>query len=178
MSNTTHWPGLNFEDIQETLETLHQWIQIVGKNTIEDHALAKPFVACSIVHKHQRFTTNPIPYEGRIFQIDFDFKLHKLVVECSNAGTAEMDLYPRTVADFYQEVFEKLRGLGIAVKIHASPNEVDPAIPLLKTPSTNLTIRMQRKLFGKPCSWPMRCSINLEVTSLERQARSICFGGI
>lgn len=40
-----------------------------------------------------------------------------------------MDLYPRTVASFYQELFEKLAELGINVKIHASPNEVDPAIP-------------------------------------------------
>ena len=75
------------------------------------------------------FTTNPIPYEGRIFQIDFDFKQHKLIVECSNAGRAEMDLYPRTVADFYQELFEKLDSLGIDVKIHARPNEIEPAIP-------------------------------------------------
>ncbi|MEO1451135.1 MAG: DUF5996 family protein, partial [Bacteroidota bacterium] len=25
------WPVLNFAEIQDTLETLHQWIQIVGK---------------------------------------------------------------------------------------------------------------------------------------------------
>ena len=129
MSNTKHWPDLNFEDIQETLETLHQWIQIVGKIRLktmpwQNHSWHVPLYIST-----NGFTTNPIPYEGRIFQIDFDFKLHKLVVECSNAGTAEMDLYPRTVADFYQELFEKLHGLGIAVKIHASPNEVDPAIP-------------------------------------------------
>ncbi len=129
MSNTKHWPDLNFGDIQETLETLHQWIQIVGKVRLktmpwQNHSWHVPLYIGT-----RGFTTNPIPYEGRIFQIDFDFKLHKLVVECSNAGTAEMDLYPRTVADFYRELFEKLQGLGIQVKIHASPNEVDPAIP-------------------------------------------------
>lgn len=40
-----------------------------------------------------------------------------------------MDLAPRTVADFYQELFDKLSSIGIDVSIHASPNEMEPAIP-------------------------------------------------
>jgi hypothetical protein len=75
------------------------------------------------------FTTNPIPYEGRIFQIDFDLKQHKLFIECSHAGTVSIDLYPRTVSSFYKELFEKLAELGIEVKIYPRPNEMDPAIP-------------------------------------------------
>lgn len=129
MSNKQSWPDLIFADIQDTLETLHQWIQIVGKVRLktmpwQNHSWHVPLYVST-----KGFTTNSIPYEGRIFQIDFDFKQHKLIVECSNAGTAEMDLYPRTVADFYQEFFEKLDLLGINVKIHASPNEIEPAIP-------------------------------------------------
>ena len=129
MSNKQNWPDLNFTDIQETLETLHHWIQIVGKVRLktmpwQNHSWHVPLYISS-----KGFTTNPIPYKGRIFQIDFDFKQHKLIVECSNAGRAEMDLYPRTVADFYQELFEKLASLGIDVKIHARPNEIEPAIP-------------------------------------------------
>ena len=129
MSNKQTWPDLNFADIQETLETLHHWIQIVGKVRLktmpwQNHSWHVPLYISS-----KGFTTNPIPYKGRIFQIDFDFKQHKLIIECSNAGRAEMDLYPRTVADFYQEFFEKLNSLGIDVKIHARPNEIEPAIP-------------------------------------------------
>jgi hypothetical protein len=129
MSNKQTWPDLNFADIQETLETLHHWIQIVGKVRLktmpwQNHSWHVPLYISS-----KGFTTNPIPYKGRIFQIDFDFKQHKLIIECSNAGRAEMDLYPRTVADFYQELFEKLNSLGIDVKIHARPNEIEPAIP-------------------------------------------------
>ncbi|MEO1450278.1 MAG: DUF5996 family protein [Bacteroidota bacterium] len=36
---------------------------------------------------------------------------------------------PRTVADFYAELFEKLANLGIEITIHGSPNEMEPAIP-------------------------------------------------
>ncbi len=129
MSNRHNWPDLNFADLQATLETLHHWIQIVGKVRLktmpwQNHSWHVPLYVST-----KGFTTNPIPYEGRIFQIDFDFKLHKLFIECSNAGRVQMDLYPRTVADFYNEFFEQLHSLGIDVKIYARPNEMEPAIP-------------------------------------------------
>lgn len=129
MKTQNGWPELDFPSIQDTLETLHQWIQIIGKVRLktmpwQNHSWHVPLYVST-----KGFTTNPIPYEGRIFQIDLDFKKHQLSIECSNAGVASMDLYPRTVADFYHEFFEKLNTLGIHVKIHASPNEIDPAIP-------------------------------------------------
>ena len=129
MKNQQSWPDLDFAFIEDTLATLHQWIQIVGKVRLktmpwQNHSWHVPLYINS-----KGFTTNPIPYEGRIFQIDFDFKQHKLFVECSNAGSASMDLYPRTVADFFREFFETLAKLGIRVKIHARPNEIEPAIP-------------------------------------------------
>ena len=40
-----------------------------------------------------------------------------------------MELRPKTVADFYAELFDKLSFIGINVKIHARPNEIEPAIP-------------------------------------------------
>ncbi|UJH66408.1 DUF5996 family protein [Allomuricauda sp. SCSIO 65647] len=129
MRDKHSWPNLTFSDIQETLETLHQWIQIVGKIRLRTMPWQNHSWHVSLYLSSKGFTTNPIPYKGRVFQIDFDFKLHKLYVECSNAGKAEMDLYPRTVADFYRELFEKLDVLGIDVKIHGSPNEMEPAIP-------------------------------------------------
>ena len=131
-NNSPHWPELHFSAIQETLETLHQWIQIVGKVRLrtmpwQNHSWHVPLYISS-----SGFSTNAIPYEGRIFQVDFDFKKHRLIIECSNAGRAEMDLYPRTVADFYREFFEQLQSLGIHVKIHGRPNEIEPAIPFVE----------------------------------------------
>lgn len=129
MENKHDWPHLDFASMQDTIETLHQWIQIVGKIRFktmpwQNHSWHVPLYIST-----KGFTTNPIPYGGRVFQIDFDFKQHRLTVECSNAGNVSMELYPRTVADFYRELFEKLGQLGIHVKIHGSPNEMEPAIP-------------------------------------------------
>ncbi|MEL7269003.1 MAG: DUF5996 family protein [Bacteroidota bacterium] len=131
MSTTTQndWPLLDFNEIKDTLATMHQWIQIVGKIRMktmpwQNHSWHVPLYIST-----KGFTTQGIPYEGRIFQIDFDFKQHKLFIECSNAGSVSMELYPRTVADFYKELFEKLKELDIVVKIYARPNEIEPAIP-------------------------------------------------
>ena len=129
MTTKQNWPDLEFAHIQDTLETLHQWIQIVGKVRLKTMPWQNHSWHVPLYINPKGFTTNPIPYEGRIFQIDFDFKQDKLLIECSNAGSVSMDLYSRTVADFYKEFSEKLVQLGINVKIYPKPNEIEPAIP-------------------------------------------------
>jgi len=132
MKNTTSpWPELHFPEIQETLETLHHWIQIVGKIRLKTMPWQNHSWHVPLYVSPRGFTTNAIPYKGRIFQVDFDFKQHKLFVECSNAGSVSMNLQPMTVADFYKSLFEKLAELKIKVEIHGSPNEIEPAIPFV-----------------------------------------------
>lgn len=131
MSNTNHseWPVLDFTAMQDTIETLHQWLQIVGKIRLKTMPWQNHSWHSTLYITSSGFSTHGIPFEGRIIQIDFDFKQHKLLIQCSNAETLHMDLFPRTVADFYQELFEKLASIGVHVKIYARPNEMEPAIP-------------------------------------------------
>ncbi len=123
------WPVLNFAEMQDTLETLHQWIQIVGKIRLRTMPWQNHSWHTALYISPYGFSTHGIPYEGRVFQIDLDFEKHKLFIHCTHSETVEMDLRPMTVADFYAELFQKLSSLGIDVKIHASPNEMEPAIP-------------------------------------------------
>lgn len=127
--NQAQWPELNFAEIQDTLETLHQWIQIVGKIRLKTMPWQNHSWHTALYVTANGFSTQSIPYNDRAFQIDFDFKQHKLIIECSNTERLMMDLYPRTVADFYTELFEKLKSIDINVKIYARPNEMEPAIP-------------------------------------------------
>ena len=73
--------------------------------------------------------TNGIPYQGRNFQIDFDFRKHQLIIQCSDTSDITMGLYSRTVADFYNELFKQLRSIDIDVKIHPRPSELAMVIP-------------------------------------------------
>jgi hypothetical protein len=129
MQTDEHWPKFIFSDLKDTLETLHQWIQIVGKIRLKTMPWQNHSWHTTLYITYRGFSTYSIPYKGRTFQIDFDFKAHKLYISCSIAETIDMELRPITVADFYAELFEKLSSVGIDVKIYARPNEMEPAIP-------------------------------------------------
>ena len=126
------WPALNFEEIQDTLETLHQWLQIVGKIRLTNMPWQNHSWHTALYISPRGYSTNAIPHEGRIFQIDFDFEQHKLFINCTQEEIVSIDLRPMTVADFYAELIQKLASIGIRVEIHGSPNEMDPAIPFSK----------------------------------------------
>jgi hypothetical protein len=74
-------------------------------------------------------STSAIPYDNRIFEIEFDFIAHELLVKCNDGATRSLALAPRAVADFYREVMEMLHGLGLNVKIWTTPVEIENPIP-------------------------------------------------
>ncbi len=123
------WPELHFGEIQDTLETLHQWLQIVGKIRLKTMPWQNHSWHAALYISAHGFSTHGIPYGGCIFQIDFDFEQHKLLIQSSGVETVSIDLKPMTVADFYAELFEKLNGMGIDVEIYPRPNEMEPSIP-------------------------------------------------
>ncbi len=123
------WPILQFAEMQDTIETLHQWLQIVGKIRLRTMPWQNHSWHATLYITPNGYSTHGIPYQGQIFQIEFDFRQHKLLIQSSTSEVLTMDLAPRTVADFYQELFEKLASIGININIHASPNEMEPAIP-------------------------------------------------
>ena len=137
-TETGAWPVLNFGELQDTLETLHQWLQIVGKIRLKSMPWQNHSWHAALYISAHGYTTHGIPYQDNIFQIDFDFEKHELLVHCSHQATQRFDLQPMTVADFYTKLFEKLAVLGIEVDIYARPNEIEPAIPF-KENTTNKT---------------------------------------
>lgn len=127
--NKSAWPELDFLKMQDTIETLHQWIQIVGKIRLKTMPWQNHSWHTSLYITSNGFSTHGIPYEGRILQIDFNFRKHQLQIHCSDTDELSIDLISRTVADFHKEFFEKMESIGIDVKIHPKPNELEIAIP-------------------------------------------------
>lgn len=129
MQDFDEWPELPLEDWQDTFETLHLWTQIVGKIRLAqtpwiNHSWHVPLYVTA-----RGLTTSAVPYGGRCFQIDFDFFDHRLLIDASDGGRRVLELSPRPVADFYQEVMATMGHLGMPVKIHGSPNEVEEPVP-------------------------------------------------
>lgn len=74
-------------------------------------------------------TTGPIPYGDRVFQIDFDFIDHRLVLQTSDGRTRSIPLVEQTIADFHAALIALLSDLGLEVEINRLPNEVPSPIP-------------------------------------------------
>ena len=118
------WPALPLAEGQDTYATLHMWTQIVGKVRL---ALAPPvnhFWEVTLYVSARGLTTSAIPYERGIFEIEFDFLHHNLVIQTSQGTSKTIPLAPRSVADFYKEFMAALESLGIHVKIWHIPVEV------------------------------------------------------
>jgi hypothetical protein len=74
-------------------------------------------------------TTGPIPYAPGVFEIQFDFQKHALVISTSEGPAASRPLRAESVASFHSGVFEALASLGIAARINLKPQEVPEAVP-------------------------------------------------
>ena len=124
------WPKLPFEAWQDTQDTLQLWTQIVGKVRLAKAPMVNHWWQVPLYVTSRGLTTSPIPHEsGRCFQIDFDFIDHRLLIEVSDGRTESLPLAPRPVADFYREVMDRLKALGLEVRIWTMPVEIPDPIP-------------------------------------------------
>lgn len=126
------WPALPYHHWKDTLTTLHMWTQIVGKIRLAGMPFQNHSWHTSLYVTANGLSTGSIPYNNGIFEIEFDFSRHKLVILSSFHAVTTLDLRPRTVADFYIELMQKLKGLGINITIYDRPNEVAESISFAK----------------------------------------------
>jgi len=125
----TLWPELSFPKWRETVATLHLWTQVVGKVRLAltpwiSHSWQVPLYVSA-----RGLTTSPIPTHDEVFEIEFDFIEHRLLVRTSQGEERSLTLEPQSVAAFHEQVMTLLQGLGIAVHIHEMPSELADAIP-------------------------------------------------
>jgi len=126
------WPELPLESWQDTYSTLHMWSQIVGKVRLALSPKTNHWWEVPLYVNAVGLTTSAIPYAGGIFEIQFDFIDHKLVIQTSQAASRTLALAPRSVADFYREFMTALVSLGIEVKFWKMPVEIPDPIPFDK----------------------------------------------
>ena len=123
------WPSLPLAEWQDTHDTLHMWMQIVGKTRLalapkQNHWWHVPLYVTS-----RGLTTSPMPYGAGTFEVEFDFIGHRLLVETSDGAVREIPLRSQAVADFYRDYMALLAALGITVKLWPVPVEAEHTIP-------------------------------------------------
>ena len=123
------WPDLPLSEWAETCATLHLWTQVVGKIRLAHTPLINHWWQATLYLTSRGLTTSPIYYGPRSFELDFDFIDHNLIIQTSDGAIERIPLAPRSVADFYAEVMDRLRGLGLETRIWTMPVEIPDAIP-------------------------------------------------
>ena len=129
---TDLWPALPLAEWKDTYYTLHMWTQIVGKIKLALTPPVNHWWNISLYVTPRGLTTSVMYLNDRLFQIEFDFIDHLLLIETTGASTKKIALRPRSVADFYQETMATLESLGMSVTIWTTPVEVPDPIPFEK----------------------------------------------
>ena len=124
------FPALPLGDWKPTKNTLHLYLQIVGKIRLklaprQNHWWHVPFYVST-----RGLTTRPIPYGFGNFEIEFDFIEHQIKISRHDGERKSFALRDGlTVADFYRQIFESLAALGIETTIWAVPYEAASLTP-------------------------------------------------
>jgi hypothetical protein len=123
------WPDLPLAAWSDTCETLYRWTQIAGKVRLGLTPLVNHWWNVTL-HIDSRGLVAPAnPYAGGTFDIVFDLTSHTLRIATSDGRVEGFALAPMSVADFYAAFMERLRRLGIDVRIWTMPSEIENAVP-------------------------------------------------
>jgi Family of unknown function (DUF5996) len=128
-SPNVHWPPIPFESWKDTCSTLHLWTQIVGKIRLAqtpwlNHGWQVPLYVTA-----RGLTTSPIPHGVRVFEMQFDFLDHVLLIDTAEGARRSVALKPQPVADFHAAVMGALAELQLPVTITDYPCEIADAVP-------------------------------------------------
>ena len=126
------WPPLPLAEWEATRATLHMWTQVVGKIRLAQTPPVNHWWNTPLYVTARGLTTSAMSYGERTFEIDFDFIDHNLIIKASDGSRRELNLAPRSVADFYHEVMRLLRELDIEIKIWTMPVEIPDPIAFEK----------------------------------------------
>ena len=133
MSMTSPWPALDYEAWSATCDTLHAHTQVLGKLAAE---LAPP--EPQLQHAALRLTARgweslalPAADGSGALVVALDLHAHEAVAEHSDGRARRVALTPdRPVGAVTRELLDAVRGLGGAVEIDPTPQEVPWSVPL------------------------------------------------
>ena len=78
--DSTLWPALPLSEWKDTYETLHRWMQIVGKIRLTLSPPMNHWWNTTLYVTPSGLTTSSMTYKGQYLQIDFDFTEHILKI--------------------------------------------------------------------------------------------------
>jgi hypothetical protein len=122
-------PAMPLDAWADTKQTLHRFVQIVGKVRLADSVRRNHWWNVAFHVTGQGITTRPMGTDP-VFTIDFDFVGHRLLVHTIDGRTASFSLLNRSVAHFYRDLFDTLHAVGVTTSIlHPEPFDLADTTP-------------------------------------------------
>jgi hypothetical protein len=115
------FPPLPLEEWEESKETLHRYVQIVGKVRLARSPFRNHWWHVPLYVTTRGLTTSPIPYEHITFEVSFDLMDNRLMVSTSEGEGFAFAMDDLPVAEFYRKLFDGLGTLGVEISINATP---------------------------------------------------------
>jgi hypothetical protein len=120
-------PVLPYEEWQPTRETLHRYLQIVGKLALVHGVRRNHWWHITLRNRPRGWSTVELGTAGQgpLFTCEFDFFDHVLRIDTDNGGQALVPLTDQSVASFYTQTRDALRSLDIDPRItHPHPYDL------------------------------------------------------
>lgn len=125
----SRWPELPYDGWRETKQTLHMYLQVVGKLRLALSPAEPQWGQVPLYVTARGLTTSPLPHRNGIFDVDVDLVDHLVSVRTEAGAVERVRLEPRSVADFYAELMAALERAGVPVEISTLAVEVPDPIP-------------------------------------------------
>jgi hypothetical protein len=122
------WPSLPYDEWKDTYATLHLWTQIVGKIALARTPPINHSWGVALLLTPRGLTTRTLPYGEQTFTIEFDFIDHQLRIRTSGGRVKELELAPRSVANFYADSMAAMASLEMPITIW--PVAVELPVPI------------------------------------------------
>ncbi len=129
VQGSADWPELSEARDGATIAALHLFSQVAGKVAVAALPWRNHGWHLTLHLTPRGYRTEPVYLDGRTFELSFDLRDHRLLLDVDGGRRAEVPLRPMSVADFHGETLVMLEGAGIQLSIDGRPNEVEPPLP-------------------------------------------------
>jgi hypothetical protein len=147
-------PELHLVDWRSTKETLHLYIQIVGKIKLATTPPRNHWWNVPLYVDVRGLTTRRLHHRGTTFEINFDFVDHALLVSTADGRTKSFELVSgESVAEFDSRMHAALAALGIDVEIKEEPFGVPTTTPFPQDLEHASWDREAIECFGSILDW-------------------------
>ncbi|MBY6127509.1 hypothetical protein KUW15_02145 [Qipengyuania aquimaris] len=126
---TQRWPALDFAADRPVIESLHAYLQVVGK--LPTRALPwcnhSWHLALRVVPRG--FRSYPVEMPGGELEVIFDCLSSAVALETSTGFADGFEVTGQTVQRFHEQLSELLSLAGVDTSVSGAPNEVEDAVP-------------------------------------------------